>query len=206
MRYPDRDTVQIWYCLIVLGIVASYALDQFAGIRFLYSVWISVPAFVLAGYYLSKCLLRSMERSIEAANTPLRSIDLPEIGRVYEYPDGWSIDLPFPLFNGEKQTIEVTIDAKPEGISAHQKTLLRALREEWPTMRPKIEKVINDLVLDLGVATPSDIVVNNETHVHVFKDDAEIDLEILAPDKGNPEMNYIVELKDGAILDVYGAD
>lgn len=49
MKSPDKDTVHIWTCFILSGVLVSFALLGFAAIPMMYTVWFTVPICLALG-------------------------------------------------------------------------------------------------------------------------------------------------------------
>jgi hypothetical protein len=206
MKRPDRDTLTIWYCLIALGVVTSLSLARFAGVRFFYSVWITVPAFLATGLLGLRWWLKSVDKSIAKATTPLQVRQAPGIGELKQLPDYWAVELEVAEGTGVVANLYVSIAADGRGPSERQLGLVRTLMEKYAQLKPVLLESLRTRTEPDESANILEQINCAEVSCNICPDGDREDLDVTFPVKDGSDMVYAVCLKDWQVVDVYGAD
>jgi hypothetical protein len=198
MRVPDQDTLSVWCSAAILGVLASFVLSWFAGIPFLYTVWVTVPGLVVLGHLGLVWVERRAGRDMARATTPIRTMDVPGLGPVRQLPEWWETVL--LLRTGQGNPLEVTVhiwagDEFPE----RQVRLISEFKERYAQLEPLLHSQIEAH----SAGEPFNL---EDMHVEMLADGEECDMEVCFGSTDGSNMLYIVLLKDCQVLDVYGAD
>ena len=149
MKAPDKNTLTIWYSLVTFGLVTSFALSKFAGVRFGISVWMTVPSFLVVGLISLRWWMRTIDHSIAKATTPLQVRHVPGIGTLSQFSDHWAVEIGVLDVKGTLTKATVTIAADSSGPSQRQLDLIRTLREKYPQLIPMLRARLREQ-LDLN--------------------------------------------------------
>ncbi len=207
MKMPDRDIWTIVYSLIALAVLASIVLDSFAEIRFLHSIWFTVPAFFASGNLLFNWWMRSVDKRIEKETTPIETKAIPELGIVKRLPGRWEIDLELKLHGEKAISIPVSFEAESAGPSGRQVRLAKEFASKYSENRHEYLSQLKDYFASNGVPDDFGTVLVNDLSVHINPDGEPEDIEICFETEGAySDMGYCLVLKDWNVVNVYGAD
>ncbi len=207
MKMPDRDTWIIWYTLIAFGVLASIVLAEFAEIRFLHSIWFTVPAFFASGNLLFNWWMRSIDKRIEKETTPIETKEVPELGIVKRLPGRWEIDLELKLHGEEAFSIPVSFEAESVGPSGRQVRLAKEFASKYSENRHEYLSQLKDYFASNGVPDDFGTVLVNDLSFHINPDGEPEDIEICFETEGRySDMGYYLVLKDWNVVNVYGED
>ena len=90
---PDRDTWAIWYCLVAFGVLISVVLWGLAGVHLLFTIWFTVPICFVLGHFALNRWMRSIDRRIKAATTPIGESVVGGLGTLRQFAEHWELDL-----------------------------------------------------------------------------------------------------------------
>mgnify|MGYP003625284373 FL=1 len=204
---PSKEIVTIWYCLIALGGTASFCLQEFAGIPILHSLWVSIPAFLVAGHVAMRWMDHALDESIRRIKTPIQVSSVAGLGELRQFADRWEIELcpdaPHPSIIAPT----ISIDAPDEGPTPEQLDLIRQLTQKYASIESKIREELQSYFADMGAPEDYETVDFGSVDAHILSPDDEIDLEVWyssIPEHGY--MEYSVCLRDWKVHEIYGSD
>lgn len=201
MNLPDRGTLGVWYHLLLLAIVTSIALAQFAEIRFLHSIWFTIPVWLIGGHSLWRWWFRAIDNRAAQAAAPLETRIIAGLGELKRFPDRWDCVVTIDQPGGPQLSIDVAIDADDEGPSRRQLGCLREFKRRFLDMRPQLLDELNK-----AFPTSFDEINPDGLCLEVSADRDDSDLEVCFFDHEGPDgMLYICELKNWQVVGVYGS-
>ena len=196
-------------CFAFLGILLSLALQRFAHIPLLHTIWFSVPTCLVVGTMAWRRLERWLEaraqKTLALAIAVLQTRQAPGIGELKQLRDYWKCEIEAPDANGASTSFDVTVFCKDEP-TAPQLGLIRELKERFRELQPVF---LERLKVFLECETVEEVVVQidvGKLSFEIHDGDEGLELQAVYPASDESDMLYILCLKDWRVVEVYGAD
>lgn len=196
MKRPDNNTLTLWYCYVMFGVIATWCLHSFAHIRWVYTIWFTIPIACLIGSMIMSALMASVDREIERKTTVLQSIDVPGLGKLEQYAEHWSIVVPVKITETEAERMEINFYDLKEPPSNALLDVVRSVRDHYFENQQKLQNALRQEYAE----DPIDF---DDPDIFIEPDST---VEFMYGNTDGSDMGYSVCTKDWNVTDIYAGD